>query len=160
MSFVLPDWVSDLRPLADFAHTLTNFARDPSGFVISIIEEYLVSGILAGWRWFLANVVTAVFEAIELGLVDGIAIPLRDGFTMAGGSLYDALVQLRLWAESGLVEFGVAAPFALAVSWLFLAVIVAGITQLLWGFIETYLPVSSVTGAVDAIRTALAGDES
>lgn len=160
MSLLIPDWVYDLRELATVADTLTDFAKDPDGFIISIIEEYIVSGIITGWRWFLANVVTALFDAIELGLVDGLAIPLRDGFTAAGSSLYLALSQLRLWAESGLVEFGVAAPFAIAVSWLFLAVIVAGVTQFLWGFVEAYLPTESVTRAIASLRTAIGGEES
>ena len=97
--------------------------------------------------------------AIELGLVEGVAIPLRDGFTAAGSSVYGALEQLRLWAESGLMELGIAAPFALIASWLVLVIIIAVIAQVIYGFLEAYLPTESLTGAVDVLRTAVGGDE-
>jgi len=155
----LPGWIDALRPLAGVVDILVDFANDPTGFVIEIVERYLVSAILTGWRWFLENVVTAFFDAIELGLVEGIAIPLRDGFTAAGSSVYGALEQLRLWAESGLMELGLAAPFALIASWLVLVIIIAVIAQVIYGFIEAYLPTESLTGAVDVLRTAVGGDK-
>ena len=155
----LPGWIDALRPLAGVVDILVDFANDPTGFVIEIVERYLVTAILTGWRWFLENVVAAFFDAIELGLVEGIAIPLRDGFTAAGSSVYEALEQLRLWAESGLMELGLAAPFALIASWLVLVIIIAVIAQVIYGFIEAYLPTESLTGAVDVLRTAVGGDE-
>jgi hypothetical protein len=155
----LPGWIDALRPLAGVVDILVDFANDPTGFVIEIVERYLVTAILTGWRWFLENVVAAFFGAIELGLVEGVAIPLRDGFTAAGSSVYGALEQLRLWAESGLMELGIAAPFALIASWLVLVIIIAVIAQVIYGLLEAYLPTESLTGAVDVLRTAVGGDE-
>lgn len=155
----IPSWIYDLKPLTRVIDTLVDFAGDPSGFIISIVEKYLVVGILNGWRWFLENVVAKLFEAIELGIVEGIAIPLRDGFTTAGTSVYTALTQLRLWAESGLMELGLAAPFALVASWLILVIIIAVIAQVIYGFIGAYLPTEPISGVIGVVRTAVGGGE-
>lgn len=136
--------------------TLVEFAKNPRTFIYSI----LLGGLLNSWAWILDNVVARVFEVIELGLVEGIAIPIRDGFTLAGSSVYDSILQFQLWAADGIMSFGVAAPFALAISWFVIALIVAVISQLLWGLVETYLPVESVSGALNALISAFRGESS
>lgn len=155
---VIPEWVFDLRDLADVADDLQDFATSPIDYLWEEARPRVVEAILSAWRWVLTNVIGRLFEIIEMGIVDGIAIPIRDAFTLAGSSVFDALEQLRLWAEGGLMELGVAAPFALIVSWLMLVIVVAVIFQILWGLIEAYLPTESITGAVDSIRTAIRGD--
>lgn len=156
---VIPEWVYDLRDLADVADDLQEFATSPIDYLWEEARPRVVEAILTAWRWLLENIIGRFFEIIEMGIVDGIAIPIRDAFTLAGSSVLGALEELRLWAEGGLMELGVAAPFALIASWLVLVIVVAVIFQLLWGLIEAYLPVESITGAVDSIRTAFGGDD-
>lgn len=157
---VVPDWVYDLRDLADVADDLEEFATSPVDFLLDEVRPRLVEFILTAWRWVLENVIGRFFEIVEMGIVDGIAIPIRDAFTLAGSSVYDALEQLRMWTESGLMELGVAAPFALVVSWFILVIFVAVVSQIIWGLVETYLPIESVSGAVDSLRTAIRGESS
>lgn len=156
---VIPDWVYDLRDLTGVADELQEFATSPIDYLWEQARPRVVEAILSAWRWVLTNVIGRFFEILEMGIVDGIAIPLRDAFTLAGSAVFDALEQLRLWAEGGLMELGIAAPFALIVSWLILVIIVAVIFQLLYGLIEAYLPTESITGALGSLRTALGGGE-
>jgi len=159
MSPFIPPWVYDLRDLAGVADELQDFATSPIDYLWEEARPRVVEAILSAWRWLLENVIGRFFEIIETGIIDGVAIPLRDAFTLAGSSVLDALEALRLWAEGGLMELGVAAPFALIVSWLLLVMVVAVIFQLGYGLIQAYLPTESITGAIDSIRTALGGDE-
>lgn len=157
---ILPDWVYDLRDLAGVADELQDFATSPIDYLWEQARPRIVDAILTAWRWVLENVIGQFFEIIETGIIDGIAIPIRDAFTLAGSAVLDALESLRLWAEGGLMELGIAAPFAIIVSWLILVIVVAVIFQLIWGLIEAYLPTESITGALGSFRTAIAGDES
>ena len=134
---------------------LSDFANDPSGFILDIVREAIVAGIFDAWSWFLSNVVVRSFELVELVIVDGIAIPIRDAVVPAGSAIYGALLALQVFSQSSLMELGIAAPFALAVSWLVLAVAVATIIQLVWAFLATYLPVDSVTEAYALLQESL-----
>lgn len=134
---------------------LRDFAADPSGFIMDIVREAIVAGIFDAWSWFLANVLVRSFELVELVIVDGIAIPIRDAVVPAGSAIYGALLALQVFSQSSLMELGIAAPFALAVSWLVLAVAVATIIQLVWAFLATYLPVDSVTEAYALLQESL-----
>lgn len=135
--------------------TLTNFAEDPTGFILDIIREWIVVGVLDTWSWLLTNVVGRVFDLLELMIVDGFVIPVRDATVPVGSAVVESVESLQVFGESALVELGLAAPFALGASWLATAIVVAVIVQLAWGFIETYLPVESLTGAVDALRSGV-----
>ena len=134
---------------------LSDFANDPSGFILDIVREAIVAGIFDAWSWFLANVVVRSFDILELAIVDGIAIPIRDAVVPTGSAIYGALLALQVFSQSSLMELGIAAPFALAVSWLVLAVAVATIIQLVWAFLATYLPVDSVTEAYGLLQESL-----
>ena len=151
---VLPGWALTITT-AGLGTTVVSFARNPETFIYGI----LVDGTLAAWAWLLDNVFGRLYWVIELALVDGVAVPLSRGANMAGSALYGALTSLQGWAEGGIMSLGIAAPFAFVVSWLIIATIVAVISQLLWGFIETYLPVDSVTGALRSLWSAIAGGD-
>ncbi|ELZ56767.1 MULTISPECIES: hypothetical protein [Halorubrum] len=151
---VLPGWVITLTT-AGLGGTVVSFAQNPETFVYAIF----VDGALAGWSWLLDNVFGRLYWLAELLLVDGIAVPLSRGANTAGSALYGALISLQTWAEGGMMSLGIAAPFALVISWLIIATIVAVISQLLWGLIETYLPVDSVSGALRSLWSAIAGGD-
>ena len=134
---------------------LSDFAADPSGFIMDIVREAIVAGIFDAWSWFLANVLVRSFDILELAIVDGIAIPIRDAVVPAGSEIYGALLALQVFSQASLMELGIAAPFALAASWVVLAVVVATIIQLVWGFVATYLPIDSVTEAYGLLQESL-----
>ncbi|ELZ38882.1 hypothetical protein [Halorubrum tebenquichense] len=151
---ILPTWVITITT-AGLGTTVASFARNPETFIYAIF----VDGVLGAWGWLLDNVFGRLYWVIELALVDGVAVPLSRAANMAGSSLYGALISIQTWAEGEMMSLGIAAPFALAISWLIIATIVAIISQLLWGFIETYLPVDSVTGALRSLWSAIAGGD-
>ena len=151
---VLPGWALTITT-AGLGTTVVSFARNPETFIYAI----LVDGTLSAWAWLLDNVFGRLYWVTELALVDGVAVPLSRGANMAGSELYNALISVQTWAEGGMMSLGIAAPFALVISWLIVATFVAVISQLLWGFLETYLPVDSVTGAAKALWSAIAGGE-
>ena len=150
---ILPSWVISVTT-AGVGGTIVDFASNPERFVYTIF----IDGLLNGWAWLLENVFVRLYGVIELALVDGIAVPLSTGASMAGSSLYGAVMSVQTWTEGGLMSLGIAAPFALIVSWLVIATIVGVIFQLFWGVIETYVPVDSVRGAVEVLFTAVRGD--
>jgi hypothetical protein len=150
----LPEWVITVTT-AGVGGTIVSFAENPETYIYAIF----VDGLLNAWGWLLDNVFGRLYWVIELALVDGIAVPLSTGANMAGSALYGALTSVQTWAEGEMMSLGIAAPFALVVSWLIIAAIVAVISQLLWGLIETYLPVDSVTGALKSLWSAIAGGD-
>lgn len=159
----VPSWVITITTMG-IGGTLVSFAEDPAGFIWSLFRYELVDGIFAAWAWFLGTVVAGAFDLLELLIVDGFAVPIRDSVMLAAtgstepgvdGGIAGAVEAVQMWGESGLIELGLAAPFALAASWLLTVTIVAVLMQLAWGFLETYLPVESISGAVDALREAL-----
>ena len=151
---ILPEWVITVTT-AGVGGTIVSFAENPETYIYAIF----VDGLLNAWGWLLDNVFGRLYWVIELALIDGIAVPLSTGANMAGSALYGALTSVQTWAEGEMMSLGIAAPFALVISWLIVATFVAVISQLLWGFLETYLPVDSVTGAAKALWSAIAGGE-
>jgi|GEM_PF-653049 hypothetical protein len=149
-----------LVDLAEVGDELVDFGQDPTGYVVELLQYRLVEGILIAWAWFLDNVLANIFEGLRLGLVEGIAIPIRDGFTLGGTAIYGALGELQMWTTGGLMTLGIGAPFAIAISWLVTAVIVAALFQILWGFLETYLPIESLSGAFESVKSAFRGESS
>lgn len=128
-------------------------------YLLGFLQSELVEWILSGWSWFLNTAVGGAYDVVELLLVDGIAIPLSTAAQQIGGGLLQAFQSIQAFSESELMALGVGAPFALVISWLVTAIIVAGISQLIWGFIETYLPIESLSGAWGAIKNGLTGGD-
>ena len=150
----MPTWVVTITSLG-VGSTLVSFADDPTGFVLDLLRGEVVLAIFNAWSWFLSNVVVRSFDLVELAIIDGIAIPIRDAVVPAGSAIYGALLALQVFSQASLMELGIAAPFALAASWVVLALVVATTIQLVWAFAATYLPVDSVTEAYALLQESL-----
>jgi hypothetical protein len=96
----LPSWVFSLRPLAPVAGALASvasvliaFGKDPIGFVVRIVNFYIVGGVLAVGRYAI-GVVVAPFEIFG-GALDFIQGALVGIFGGAGAGILSALVGIQ-----------------------------------------------------------------
>ncbi|MFW5905851.1 MAG: hypothetical protein ACOCUO_03310 [archaeon] len=125
----VPGWISDPPKII----------TDPRAFLATVI---------VGWIFDLWSQVLGYIESLwsTLAGIPDVAIvqPILTAFGMPGKALQD------MWREVGQIAVevsepaGVFAPIVLVGVWLIPALIALTLLYMLWGFLETYLPLESI----------------
>jgi hypothetical protein len=108
----LPDWVSNLRPLAMLAGgamgTLIAFANDPFGFIFEAISYYILGGLLAVIR-LAAGAVLYPFDLL-VGALQFIQETLVGAFAAIGIDILEVLAGIQQGLGNLIASAGPAAP--------------------------------------------------
>lgn len=105
---VLPEWAQALRPLAGVVGVLVDFAKNPVGFVMSIISLYVVNAIF-GLFGIIVGSIQAAFD-VFVWAFDGARVMLISAASAVGFDILSAIAGLQMQFADAVSLLGPAAP--------------------------------------------------
>lgn len=151
---IAPAWLIELSAIGvTGAAWLASLEEDPVGTLREIIAEIIVGWVLDAFAWT-AGAFAQAYNALADSLDAAFFEPLGTAFAV----LYEVPLDLSRSIEDSLVTvlepLGLAAPFAMLLAWGLTATITAAAVWVVWGIIETYLPVESIVRPVRTVWDA------
>lgn len=111
----LPEWVRNLRPLSQVAAALAGaagfliaFAKDPVGFVVTVIRNFVVGAVLQAGA-FVVETILAGFDII-VGALTFVQRRLVGAFAVVGVDILGVLTSLQRTLAGIVADAGPAGP--------------------------------------------------